>query len=444
MISPTGHGLGFLLGLPRSGTTLLSVMLDRHPAIFSPPEPWIMIALQALGKVDVRHPVNPQSLAKAVGDFTAGGRDVTMARAAAAALYGGWLEGTGKPFFLDKTPRYHLYADYIARVFPDARYVWLRRDPLDIAASYRTTWDCDLPGLLAADADDPAVFDLLIGLDRLEAFHAALGDRVLVVHYERLVQDPAGELPRILDHLGHPAPPGVVERMTEIGGLERTTGQFGDHKILDTREPHTRSVGAWRTVFGPGQWRTLLEAVGSERLVRLGYGDTVAELKRLGVRDSGPELAAHYLARAERHLESRLADIGRVTTFNAPLPGDVQRRAHAALAGDQEWGALLAELSGVRAAAERERAAAAEKERATLATLNGKLSQSLRAMTEEVERLRASEAEARRLCRAAEGEAGRLRAVLAERERAIDALLGSTSWRLMAPLRQVAAWLRAR
>ena len=49
-VGAEGQGLVFLLGVPRSGTTLLATMLDRHPAITAPPEPWLMLALAELGR----------------------------------------------------------------------------------------------------------------------------------------------------------------------------------------------------------------------------------------------------------------------------------------------------------------------------------------------------------------------------------------------------------
>src|SRR6202012_657680 len=72
MIDSLGENLVFLLGVPRSGTTLLSAMLDRHPQVLCPPEPWIMLALSALGQIPPAHPADPQLLGDATRAFCAG------------------------------------------------------------------------------------------------------------------------------------------------------------------------------------------------------------------------------------------------------------------------------------------------------------------------------------------------------------------------------------
>ncbi|WP_408918067.1 sulfotransferase [Bradyrhizobium arachidis] len=62
----------FLLGLPRSGTTLLAHLLQRHPAIMAPPEPWLMLALEAFGRVDHRHSAGASLVQAATSEFWAG------------------------------------------------------------------------------------------------------------------------------------------------------------------------------------------------------------------------------------------------------------------------------------------------------------------------------------------------------------------------------------
>lgn len=304
---------GFLLALPRSGSTLLSAMLDNHPAIASPPEPWILLALHALGQVDGRHPANAQLLGEAVAAVLDPGTALAAARAAAQAVYGRTLAATGKTLFVDKTPRYHLILDYVETLFPDAPMIWLRRSPFDAAASYRTTWAIDMPALLRAGADDPSVFDLVPGLETLERFHAARPGRVLALRYEDLVADPAGELERILAHLGVPPPEGGVGRLTDLSGMHRDPARFGDPKIFATTAPHPRSVGGWRRLLSLEDVQGVLDAVGVERLHRLGYGADADAALALGAVDNGPAAAEAYAARCRAQIARRLDDIERTT-----------------------------------------------------------------------------------------------------------------------------------
>lgn len=349
-IGDLGEGLVFLLGLPRSGTTLLSVMLDRHPAIASPPEPWVMLALHELGRVDVRHPANSQVLGSAVERFAPPAARIMAARAAGRVLYNEHLAAAGKRILVDKTPRYHLIPEFLIDVFPAARFLWLRRDPLDIAASFRTTWNYDLPHLLAEGSDLPELFDLPIGLERLESFHDRHPEAVLAHNYEDLAADPAGGLAAVLRHIGVAANDERIADMTRFGDLERGPAAFGDPKILATTAPHTRSIGAWREVFDRDELAILLDAVGAERLARLGAAATRDALTAMGVTGGGPDATARIRARASARLEARLADIARVTTHTRPIPPEAQARIHAALhpGGDGDDAAAARDVAHLR------------------------------------------------------------------------------------------------
>lgn len=408
-VGPLGENLVFLLGLPRSGTTLLSVMLDNHPQAVSPPEPWIMLALRQLGRVDARHPANSQVLGAAVRRFAGDDGLIRAARAAAAALYGEHLAAAGKSRFVDKTPRYLLIPEYLRRVFPRARFLWLLRDPFDVAASYRSTWGMNLPDILREGRDVPELFDLTVGLDRLERFAADNPDAVHVVRYERLVADPAETLKAALAHLDLPADDKVIAGMCALADAKRPPGGFGDPKILATTAPHANSIGAWRAAFDAAELETLLNALGGERLARLGYRDTTAALTEIGVREDDPQTGARLRAVAEQRLRDRLDDIERVCDHR---DGDdvlrrIQARLHAVL--NNEDPSLQPQPNSAAEDALRREIAA---ERAARAT--------------------------------AEAETRRLRAVAAEQERRLAALRASTSWRITAPLRRAVNLLTGR
>lgn len=339
-IGSNGEGLVFLLGAPRSGTTLLSVMLDSHPDIASPPEPWLMLGLAALGRVPVRHPANVSVLGTAIRHFVGEDGRILAARAAARALYEAHLERCGKRVFVDKTPRYWLIAEFLISVFPGARFVWLRRDPLDVAASYLSTWNVDLAAIIKQGCDVPELFDLTIGLDRLLAFHERHRETVHVLFYERLVAAASEELCAVLHHIGLDATDATLESMKALAAGARASGALGDAKIRATTAPHSNSVGKWRSVLDRAQLQVLLDAIGAEKLAVLGYADTTAALAAVGVRES--KASAGYRATAEARFAAREADMIRAETHGGDdLPAIVQERVHAALAGEEAWAALI-------------------------------------------------------------------------------------------------------
>jgi hypothetical protein len=311
-----GQGLVFLLGVPRSGTTLLSAILDKHPAIIAPPEPWLMLALSELGRVSPRHPADSKLVGTAVGEFLGHEGLIQAARGAAHAVYQTYLERSGAALFVDKTPRYVLILDFIAAVFPRARYIWLRRDPMDIAASYLTTWRADVAKMFAKHADAPEIFDLTIGFDRLVDFHRRHADLVHVVHYENLVRAPRQELLRLLPHLGLAPTESALESMIAINGAERAKATLGDPKIHATSRIHANSIGAWRSVLDARQLQILLDAIGPSRMFELGYAATVTALKQSGIVPRDLARVPNYRLIARRHKLAREADIRQSTTLN--------------------------------------------------------------------------------------------------------------------------------
>ncbi len=142
----------FLFSLPRSGSTLLQRMLATHPEVATTSEPWILLPqLYALRERGAVAEYGHRTAVRAIADFSdslPGGRDDYLAevRRSVTALY---EQAAGEAaWFLDKTPRYHLVVDEIMALFPDARFVFLWRNPLAVAASMiesfgRGHWNLD-------------------------------------------------------------------------------------------------------------------------------------------------------------------------------------------------------------------------------------------------------------------------------------------------------------
>ncbi|MEY9104285.1 hypothetical protein ABH994_005429 [Bradyrhizobium yuanmingense] len=130
----------FLLGLPRSGTTLLAHLLQLHPDIVAPPEPWLMLALEAIGKVDRRHPAGSSLIEAATSEFLGRIDRTIVSRAFADAAYDQYLAKAGKRIIIDKTPRYWTALEFVESVYPESPHILLMRNPYAIAASLKSTW----------------------------------------------------------------------------------------------------------------------------------------------------------------------------------------------------------------------------------------------------------------------------------------------------------------
>ena len=235
----------FLIGAPRSGTTLLARMLSAHSMIYGRAEPHLITPIAHLGyfgKVQ-KAPYDPnnaeQAIRELVADLPGGEADYLDAlRAYTDALYGKLLAlAPGKRFFLDKTPAYALVLPFLTKLYPKAHYVVLTRHPLAVLSSYvESFFDGDWQ---VAVAHNPILARYVPALSWM------VRDKpVPLVHvrYEDLVKDPETHFRRVCEHLGIPFEARAIaygESGESFKGLGDPTG-VGQH----TR-PVTTSISKW-------------------------------------------------------------------------------------------------------------------------------------------------------------------------------------------------------
>jgi hypothetical protein len=265
----------FLFSLPRSGSTLLQRALAAHPDISTVSEPWILLPLLYARRSEGAYAEYDHGLAKgAVDDFVAtlpeGGADYDEAvRAFAGHLYARAAR-PGAAYFVDKTPRYHLVVEDVLRVFPDAKFVFLWRNPLAVAASIMNTYAAGRWNLYLCKVD------LYDGLARLVEAFAANGNRAYALRYDDLLADPATQLGELCDYLGLPRQPSMVAALDGVALNGRLGDRDGRYRGF-AAEP----LDSWRTTFGNPlrrRWaRRYLDWLGADRLATMGY--EIAELR---------------------------------------------------------------------------------------------------------------------------------------------------------------------
>ncbi|MDR3511233.1 MAG: sulfotransferase [Caulobacteraceae bacterium] len=192
---PGPAGPIFILGLPRTGSTLLERMLGRHSQV------------QPLGELQAFGGALTEVLRRAARPPPAGKAGMIQASAALApdAVGAAYLAATAplrdaRPRFIDKLPINVLYAGLIARALPSASIVHLTRDPLDTCvAIYKTLFEEAYPY-----SYDLAELGAYYNAYRRLAAHwrAALGPRLIEVAYEDLVSDPAAVMGGLMPRLG--------------------------------------------------------------------------------------------------------------------------------------------------------------------------------------------------------------------------------------------------
>lgn len=185
----------FVVGMPRTGTTLVDRILSSHPTVESAGELQAMpLAVKAAAGTRSRTVLDAETIRAVAGaDLGAIGRDY-LARAASHVA-------GAKPRFVDKFPGNFLYAGLIARALPDATIVCLRRNPMDtILANFRNLFAIGSRYYdYSYDLLDVAAyyhrFDRVMTLWR-----EALPGRVLELRYEALVSNQQQETARLIAH----------------------------------------------------------------------------------------------------------------------------------------------------------------------------------------------------------------------------------------------------
>ncbi len=279
----------FIVGVARSGTTLLRLMLDAGPDISIPPETYFLLPFfrspRPLSEIDGEeftltvtgfHPFADLGIAAAsLHEAIARIRPFDLAEAA-RTVYRLYAERHGKCRIGDKTPAYGRWMERIEAVLPEARFIHVIRDGRDVALSLRQQWFApsqEMSGLARHWADEVRAIE-------------AVGSRcrhVRVVRFEELVRDPRTTLQGLCAWLSLPYDAAML-------GFHRTAadrlGEVGDQRMPDgrvvTREsrlarhslasspPDESRAGAWRTTLSEAERRDF-ESVAGDLLAELGY-----------------------------------------------------------------------------------------------------------------------------------------------------------------------------
>jgi hypothetical protein len=267
-----GKNLIFLISQPRAGSTLLQRILGGHPDIHTASEPWLMLhPLYALKPDGYQAEYNSHWACKAVQSFfqtLPGGKNeyIEGARLMYAYLYERALANSGKCYFLDKTPRYYFIISELYRIFPKAHYIILLRNPLAVLCSILNTWVKENWFSLYNYKHDLIQAPNLL-LKEIEA----LGEQCVVVHYEKLVENPECEIKRICEKLGVP----FVSEIIEYGSKDIPRWHYGDKKVYHYTQPASQNAEKWiQALSAPKVWRLAndyLQLLGKETIEQMGY-----------------------------------------------------------------------------------------------------------------------------------------------------------------------------
>ncbi len=255
-------------GCARSGTTLVRVLLDSHPAIFCGPE----TGLFALPQLELHH-------LHAVADRYG------LARAVVRNLYrhthsrGQFVdrffalccEDRGTKRWAEKTPKNVQNIAAVFKCFPQARFIHVIRDGRDVACSLRThpkyrkqRGEWVETGIRVAMDQCAArwVRDVRAGLRHRD------DPRYLEVRYEDLVNQTRATMEKLLEFVGEPWDERVLQHTTVDSSL-RDVNTFLESANAVKPINHT-ALGRWREEL-TGTDRETFQAIAGELMLELGY-----------------------------------------------------------------------------------------------------------------------------------------------------------------------------
>jgi hypothetical protein len=286
-----------VLGVRRSGTTLLRVVLDRHSELAVPDESYFVpqLADRHPGRVDVDDFVDDLRRLPTLREWgvstdavRARLRDGMRVGEAVAAVYEAYAEAREKSRWGDKTPMYMQHLPLLERLFPTARFVHLVRDGRDAGLSFLSmprgivteTW-----GHPRTPADFACQWRSEVRAAR--ALGARVDGRYLEVRYEELVTGAAGVVERICAFAGLPNEPAMLD-------YEGTVDVSAKPHQQRLRQAPTPGVRDWRSEMAPADVAAF-EAVAGDLLAELGYETTT--VPTAAARARGRAARASYAAR---------------------------------------------------------------------------------------------------------------------------------------------------
>jgi len=218
----------FVVGLPRTGTTLTDRILSSHSQVESAGESQLLqMVLRGGTRAGNEVGITPGQIKAAAIRESA-----SIAKEFIAAIR---HRLGGATYFIEKLPENVLYLGFVAKSWPDAKIIHLRRHPMDACfAMYKQSYF-----RFAYSLDDLAEYYL--AYDRLSRhWREVLSTRMVEVHYEDLVRDQENQTRRLLEELG-------LEYEEACLHFDSNVAPVATASSVQVREKvHTRSVEKWK------------------------------------------------------------------------------------------------------------------------------------------------------------------------------------------------------
>lgn len=218
----------FVVGLPRTGTTLIERVLSSHSTVDSADETFFLPMAMNKSAVGALNPDVTDALLRSADSIELDSVARDYFEMVSYRL-------SGNQFFIDKYPFNFLLLGFIACIFPHAKIVYLDRNPMDACfALFKQSYFKFAYSLKDLSLYYQAYYSLR------QHWNDVLGDRLISVSYEHFVSDQEGETKRLLERVGLPFEASCLN-------FHENSAPSGTASTLQVREKaHTRSINKWK------------------------------------------------------------------------------------------------------------------------------------------------------------------------------------------------------
>jgi tetratricopeptide (TPR) repeat protein len=239
----------FIVGLPRSGSTLLEQILASHSLVEGTMElPDIVSMTRRLGGLRKRGDASsyPEMLGSLpLEEFKALGEEYLARTRLHRKL--------GRPFFIDKMPNNFVHAGFIHLILPNAKIVDARRHPLGCCLSgFKQHFARGQPFTYSQDDIGRYYADYV---QMMAHYDAAMPDRVHRVFYEDIVADLEGQVRKLLHYCGLPFEPGCLRFYENDRAVRTASSEQVRQPIFADAVEHWQNFEAWlgplKAALGP-------------------------------------------------------------------------------------------------------------------------------------------------------------------------------------------------
>lgn len=236
----------FIGGLMKSGTSLLRVLISKHPNIFGGLEThWFSPEIRTRWQDDTatRQLYLRQFYNVSADEFRRIKEDSVDGLDFFDKFMRFCTERTGKRRWVEKTPDNVLYTPLIRKQWPAAKFLHVIRDYRDVYASWKRNEKSDVGAFIEKARKI---------CNSLQGFLGRQTDFYLEVDYQDLVFEPTPTMQAVLDHVGEGWVDGIDSNDEESSDFEKVrdvTGRESPTLLSLKKEIFTTSVGQWEHIL---------------------------------------------------------------------------------------------------------------------------------------------------------------------------------------------------